>query len=87
MENCIQRIRTLAERKMEGAIARTEKAAASLDNLSPLKVLGRGYFRLQSGQKTISKVATLKVGEYIKATGGDGSVTAQITQIDLNKEN
>ncbi len=87
VENCIQRIRTLAERKMEGAIARTEKATASLDNLSPLKVLGRGYFRLQSGQKTISKVATLKVGEYIKATGGDGSVTAQITQIDLNKEN
>ncbi len=87
VENCIQRIRTLAERKVEGAIARTEKAAASLDNLSPLKVLGRGYFRLQSGQKTISKVATLKVGEYIKATGGDGSVTAQITQIDLNKEN
>lgn len=87
VENCIQRIRTLAERKMESAIARTEKAAVSLDNLSPLKVLGRGYFRLQSGQKTISRVATLKVGEYIKATGGDGSVTAQITQIDLNKEN
>lgn len=87
VEICLQRAKALAERKMESAISRVEKAASSLDNLSPLKILGRGYFRLQSGGKTISKVATLKLGEYIKATGGDGTVTAQITNIELNKEN
>ncbi len=87
VETCLERAKYLAQRKVEVAAARAEKAAASLDNLSPLKILGRGYFRIQSGDTTISKVATLKVGQYIKATGGDGSATAQITQIELNEEN
>ncbi len=82
----LERAKSLVQRKTEIADARTEKAIASLDNLSPLKTLKRGYFRLQSADKTISRVAMLNVGDIVKATGGDGAITAQITQIEVFKE-
>lgn len=87
VEQCLEKSKNLLQRKFDLAAARAEKATGALDNLSPLKILKRGYFRLQSGNETISKVSTLKVGDEITATGGDGTVRATVKEIELNKEN
>lgn len=87
VEQCLEKSKNLVQRKFDLAVARAEKATGALDNLSPLKILKRGYFRLQSGNETISKVSTLKVGDEITATGGDGTVRAIVKEIELNKEN
>ena len=87
VEQCLEKSKNLVQRKFDLAAARAEKAMGALDNLSPLKILKRGYFRLQSGNETISKVSTLKVGDEITATGGDGTVRATVKEIELNKEN
>lgn len=87
VEQCLEKSKNLVQRKFDLAAARAEKATGALDNLSPLKILKRGYFRLQSGNETISKVSTLKVGDEITATGGDGTVRATVKEIELNKEN
>lgn len=87
VEQCLEKSKNLVQRKFDLAVARAEKATGALDNLSPLKILKRGYFRLQSGNETISKVSTLKVGDEITATGGDGTVRATVKEIELNKEN
>lgn len=87
VEQNLSRCKTLAERRFDLADARAEKATTALDNLSPLKILKRGYFRLQSGDNTISKASSLKVGDVVTATGGDGTITAVVEKIELNKEN
>lgn len=87
VEQGLEKSKNLVQRKFDLAAARAEKATGALDNLSPLKILKRGYFRLQSGNETISKVSTLKVGDEITATGGDGTVRATVKEIELNKEN
>lgn len=72
--------------KIEQADAKASRLVGALDNLSPLKILKRGYFRLERADATVSGVASLKVGDKIKATGSDGSVTATVDSIKLNKE-
>ncbi len=73
-------------RKFDRADAATEKAIDALDKLSPLKILRRGYFRLQAGDRTLSSVRALKVGDSITATGGDGKVTANVSKIEIFNE-
>lgn len=87
IEVLMQRAKSQMERKMEIADARVDKATASLDNLSPLKTLRRGYFRLQADGKTINKVANLKIGDTVTATGSDGSIWAQVSKIEISEEN
>lgn len=87
IEVLMQRAKSQTERKIEIADARVDKATASLDNLSPLKTLRRGYFRLQADGKTINKVANLKIGDTVTATGSDGSIWAQVSKIEISEEN
>lgn len=70
-------------RKFDRADATAEKVIDALDKLSPLKILRRGYFRLQAGEKTLSSVRTLKVGDAVTATGGDGKITANVSKIEI----
>lgn len=86
IENAIDRAKTAVVRNFDNATARAEKASVALDNLSPLKVLNRGYFRLQLGNSTINHVASLKVGDKITATGGDGIIEAKVDSVRLFKE-
>ncbi len=86
IERCLQSARQSIERKIVNAEKAYELLAGKLDGLSPLKVLSRGYFRLMSGERTISAVNSVKVGEEIKAVGGDGSITATVTDILQEKD-
>ncbi len=85
IERYLQSARQAVERRMFNAEAACKLLAGKLDGLSPLKVLSRGYFRLQSGDRTISGVSSLKVGDVVKATGGDGSLTAEVTAVEVKK--
>ncbi|MDE5601268.1 MAG: exodeoxyribonuclease VII large subunit [Clostridia bacterium] len=90
IERAMQAARTSVERKFDAATTRAERATDALDRLSPIKILKRGYFRLQLGSDTVSNVRNLKVGDTVTAMGGDGNVEATVTKINLfndGKEN
>jgi len=82
----IDRAKSAVTTKVEQADAKASRLVGALDNLSPLKILKRGYFRLQRGDETVRSVATLKVGDKFKATGSDGSVVATVESIKIDKE-
>lgn len=86
VEKNLQNAKNAVLRNFDATNARAEKAIAALDGLSPLKILNRGYFRLQRGKVTINKAASLRVGDVVSITGGDGSVAAKVTSIELFKE-
>lgn len=83
VERLLQAAKTSIVRKFDTASARAERATDSLDKLSPLKTLKRGYFRLQLGGNTVSSVAGIKIGDTVTATGGDGVVKAEVKEVIL----
>ncbi len=87
VERALQSAKTAMIRKVDNSSARADKAIGALDSLSPLKILRRGYFRLQRGDDTINNVSSINVGDKIRATGGDGYLVATVQEIELNKEN
>lgn len=57
--------------------------AAKLDALSPLKVLTRGYAMVQTGEgSVIRSVKQTVIGDAVRVTLHDGSVTATVTQVE-----
>ena len=57
--------------------------AAKLDALSPLKVLTRGYAMVQTGEgSVIRSVKQTAIGNAVRVTLHDGSVTANVTQVE-----
>jgi exodeoxyribonuclease VII large subunit len=52
--------------------------ARSLDTLSPLKTLSRGFAKVSKQQKLISSVKQLSTGDAIELTLSDGSKQATI---------
>lgn len=60
--------------------------SASMDALSPLKVLGRGYSILRDAksQKVISSIADVQDDQEIKTRVSDGEVTSKVTSIKPN---
>jgi exodeoxyribonuclease VII large subunit len=58
------------------------RLTAMLDAMSPLKVLSRGYgmVRDQNGS-VVKSCSSLEAGESIEVVLGDGSLSAQITEI------
>lgn len=82
----IDRAKNAVSFKVEQADAKAVRLVGALDNLSPLKILKRGYFRLQRGDATVNGVAGLKVGDKFRATGSDGSVEAVVESINVSKE-
>ncbi|MBQ6035069.1 MAG: exodeoxyribonuclease VII large subunit [Ruminococcus sp.] len=66
-------------RYMDRLERQLEEKAARLDNLSPLKVLSRGYSLVDKGDKLLSSSETLKKGDKIKIGFGSGGAEAEIT--------
>ena len=67
------------ERVLSGEKERTAKAAAALDALSPLKVLGRGYAIAQTeDKKVLTSVFGVETGELIHLTLQDGSIDCTV---------
>jgi exodeoxyribonuclease VII large subunit len=60
---------------------RLAQAAASLDALSPLKVLGRGYGLLLAEDRVVRSVTQLHPGDTITAKLADGQIKATVEEI------
>lgn len=75
------RLQGAASRAMHGAQARFRDAAARLDGLSPLAVLGRGYAVCWDEERTriLRDPATVSDGDRIRVTLEHGEIRARIT--------
>jgi exodeoxyribonuclease VII large subunit len=82
----VGKISNLTQDKIVRADFRLEKAMNSLDNLSPLKTLKRGYFALSVADKSVTTVRGLKVGDVIKGQGADGSFESTVTAVEVGEE-
>lgn len=59
-----------------------EKSITALDNLSPIRILKAGYFRLYSKDLPVMSVKSVKVGDKIYVRGSDGRLTATVETIE-----
>ncbi|WP_435890053.1 exodeoxyribonuclease VII large subunit [Collinsella tanakaei] len=59
------------------------RAAASLDALSPLKVLARGYSIAYGADGVATSAARFEPGDTMRVRFADGSVTAQVERTEL----
>ena len=75
LDNVQQRMGLTAQRKLSGQMQRFTRLAASLDALSPLKVLGRGFAMAQKEDGTVLRsAAQVCLGERIEVQLGDGTL-------------
>ena len=59
------------------------KAAASLEALSPLKVLSRGYTVTSMNGKTVSDPSVLREGDTLETRFAHGIVHSAVTDVQL----
>ena len=73
-------LRADARRTLETAQAQLRQAAASLDALSPVAILGRGYSitRLESTQEILKDAAQAKAGDRIVSRLGSGQIISRV---------
>ena len=75
LDNVQQRMGLTAQRKLSGQMQRFTRLAASLDALSPLKVLGRGFAMAQKEDGTVLRsAAQVCLGERIEVQLGEGTL-------------
>lgn len=55
-----------------------------LDNISPLKVLSRGYSLVSNSEGTINSVTKVNVDDVVRITMSDGRIYASVTRKDEN---
>ena len=79
----LARLHSAFARKNEGARARLEDVAATLNSLSPLAVLSRGYSltRTIPENAVVRDAATLRPGERVRLTFAQGEAQARIEEV------
>jgi exodeoxyribonuclease VII large subunit len=80
VEHLTDLLRSDARRSLETAKARLRQAAASLEALSPVAILGRGYSitRLASTQEILKDAAQVKAGDRIVTRLGAGQIESKV---------
>ena len=77
------RLRAASQRLLVPYEAQLSRAAASLDALSPLKVLGRGYAIARDAEgHVVGDAGQLAPGDEISVLLGKGAVRAEVTQVE-----
>jgi len=73
-------LRSDAQRRLETAQASLRQAAASLEALSPVAILGRGYSitRLESTEEILKEAAQAKPGDRIVTRLGSGQIVSRV---------
>ena len=78
------RFRTIAEKQLTVQNHRLANAAARLDAMSPLKVLGRGYaIALDDSQTAVRSAETLHPGDRLCVRFAAGSAQCEVQSVDL----
>ena len=82
------RLSSLAQQQTAARIRKFEALCASLDALSPLKVLSRGYAMARDERGTVVKsAADVAVGEMIDVTLGQGSLWCRVEERTIGGKN
>ena len=77
------RLLAAQERQLAGKKQRFGRLAASLDAMSPLRVLGRGYALASDGAgKLIKSVKELTPGDLIRVRFSDGCADCRVDSLD-----
>ncbi|MBQ9518889.1 MAG: exodeoxyribonuclease VII large subunit, partial [Firmicutes bacterium] len=79
-------LKRAAERKYDKKAAAFDAAMTSLEALSPLNVLKRGYALAYSGDKLVKSVKDVGIGEEININVKDGSIKADVRGITNGSE-
>lgn len=75
-----QRLSKAMQKSLESRQQALAMAAAGLDNLSPLKVMSRGYAILSHAQKIIKGIEEVNSGEQLTARLRDGRLQLQVME-------
>ena len=78
IDNAEQRINNALKNKILLSRAVLAEKSAALDNLSPLKIMNRGYSLVYKDKKIIRSSSALKSGDKIDITLADGQISAVI---------
>jgi exodeoxyribonuclease VII large subunit len=72
--------------RLEERRARLEVAVASLDALSPLGVLGRGYALTQDGRgRLLRSSRSVRVGERVRVRLAEGQLVCRVEEVEDEK--
>ena len=88
LEYSRERLTRIGPRLVEHGQARIGMAAARLDDLSPLKILGRGYSVLYSADRAtvLTAIGTVNADEAVSVRVSDGFIDARVTSTTKLKE-
>lgn len=88
VEHLTSFLRSDARRVLEAAQARLRQAAASLEALSPIAILGRGYSitRLESTREILREAARARPGDRIVSRLGEGQIVSRVEQVDPHEK-
>ena len=75
------------QRYMERRSSQLFERIGRLESLSPLKVLSRGYSLVYSGDRLLSSIDGLSVGDTVDIRFGKGAVSAEIKEVHEEKQN
>ena len=75
-----QQLCNLAKLHLDGKAKQFVRLTSALDAMSPLKVLGRGYAVVRSGNRVIKSVQDVGVGEPISIRLSDGAIGATVIE-------
>ncbi|MFB9770577.1 exodeoxyribonuclease VII large subunit [Lactiplantibacillus modestisalitolerans] len=87
LANLQQRLNRSAQLVTQQKRQQLAQAVQSLDLLSPLKIMGRGYAFVTDGEQVVHGVEQLQVQQAVTIHMADGQAQAQITKIDGGKRN
>lgn len=89
LEQLHLRLSKRIEMALERWRSHLQQRSLSLDNLSPLKVLGRGYAIARGPSGILKNASEVKVGDQVSIQLSQGLLEAKVTQshLDLNGKN
>jgi exodeoxyribonuclease VII large subunit len=77
-----------ASARLDDSRSRLAVAAASLDAMSPLAVLGRGYALAQDARgKLLRSSRTVSVGERVRVRLSEGALRCRVEEVEGAEEN
>jgi exodeoxyribonuclease VII large subunit len=85
LESAANILRSAISQELQRSRHRLKVAAGTLDVVSPLRTLERGYAIVTAENHVITDAATLQPGDRIKARLADGSLEAIVEHVDPNK--
>ncbi len=84
LDTLTQRLRNGGARFLEQRQNELTQAAAKLDMLSPLKILGRGYALAYYGEELVRHAAQVHAGDVMRIRLAEGEVTATVQKSSTN---